>query len=100
MTLSDVCMRSSFAYHEPTSTQIAIILSFLLFLNLAGKLAQRYLNAGLLGQILVGIVYGTPLAGILQDSWEEAIVVIGYAGLLLVVFEGQSLPSIPKDDYG
>lgn len=80
---------SSFEYHEPSATQIVVLLSFLLLLNLAGVFAQRYLSAGLLGQIFVGIVYGTPLAGILEDSWEEAIVAIGYAGLLLVVFEGE-----------
>jgi len=82
-------MWSSFAYHEPSATQIIILLSFLLLLNLAGKLAQLLLSAGLLGQIFIGIIYGTPLAGILEDSWEEAIVAIGYVGLLLVVFEGE-----------
>ena len=87
-------MWSSFPYHEPSATQIIILLSFLLFLNLAGTAAQRFLSAGLLGQILVGIVYGTPLAGILEDSWEEAIVAIGYVGLLLVVFEGKSSRSV------
>jgi Kef-type K+ transport system membrane component KefB len=87
-------MWSSFAYHEPTSTQIVILLSFLLFLNLGGAVAQRYISAGLLGQIFVGIVYGTPLAGILEESWEEAIVAIGYVGLLLVVFEGKNRSQI------
>jgi Kef-type K+ transport system membrane component KefB len=92
-------MWSSFAYHEPSSTQIVILLSFLLFLNLAGAFAQRFLSAGLLGQILVGIIYGTPLAGILEQSWEEAIVAVGYVGLLLVVFEGPSRIPLNKFTY-
>ena len=58
-------------------------------LNVGGKLASKWLSAGLLGQIFVGIIFGSPLAGILEPGWEETIVVIGYIGLLLVVFEGE-----------
>lgn len=86
-------MWSSHTYHEPTPTTLVILTSFLYFLNLFGWIAQKLLSAGLLGQILIGIIYGTPVAGWLGAEYEEAIVGIGYVGLLIVVFEGMPLPS-------
>ncbi|WWD16245.1 hypothetical protein CI109_100671 [Kwoniella shandongensis] len=81
-------MWSSFTYHEPSPTSLLILTSWLYLLNLFGWLSQYILSAQLLGQILIGIIYGTPLAGWLDESWEEAFVVLGYVGLLLLVFEG------------
>jgi hypothetical protein len=83
-------MWSSHTYHEPSATLLVIITSFLYFLNLFGWIAQNLVSAGLLGQILIGIIYGTPVAGWLGADFEEAIVGIGYVGLLIVVFEGMS----------
>jgi uncharacterized membrane protein YeaQ/YmgE (transglycosylase-associated protein family) len=83
-------MWSSHTYHEPSATLLVIITSFLYFLNLFGWIAQKLVSAGLLGQILIGIIYGTPVAGWLGEDFEEAIVGIGYVGLLIVVFEGLS----------
>jgi uncharacterized membrane protein YeaQ/YmgE (transglycosylase-associated protein family) len=87
-------MWSSHTYHEPSATLLVIITSFLYFLNLFGWIAQKLVSAGLLGQILIGIIYGTPVAGWLGEDLEEAIVGIGYVGLLIVVFEGMSSPSL------
>lgn len=81
-------MWSSFAYHEPSTSATLILLSFLYLLNLAGWLLQTTIGAGLLGQIFIGIVFGTPLAGWLPATWEDAFVALGYAGLLILVFEG------------
>lgn len=83
-------MWSSFAYHEPSTSSTLILLAFLYLLNLAGWLLQATIGAGLLGQILIGVIFGTPLAGWLPASWEEAFVALGYGGLLLLVFEGKS----------
>ena len=79
----------SFTYHEPAISQVLVLGTFLYLLNLFGWVAQRFLNAGLLGQILLGVIYGSPLAGWLHQSWEEAFVAVGYVGLLIVVFEGE-----------
>jgi Kef-type K+ transport system membrane component KefB len=81
-------MWSSFAYHEPSTAQILTLSSFLVLLNLFGWGAQALLSAGLLGQILIGIIFGTPVAGWI-DRWEETFVALGYVGLLLVVYEGK-----------
>lgn len=85
----DVCMWSSFTYEEPSVSSLLVLSSWLYLLNVFGYLAQRLLSAGLLGQILIGVIYGTPLAGWLDESWEAAFVAIGYVGLLVVVFEGE-----------
>lgn len=37
---------------------------------------------------MVGSVYGMPLASILRDIWQETFLVIGYIGLILIIFEG------------
>jgi hypothetical protein len=81
----------SFTYHEPPIAQVLVLGTFFYLLNLFGWAGQRFLNAGLLGQILLGVIYGTPLAGWLSEVWEEAFVAVGYVGLLIVVFEGQSV---------
>lgn len=79
----------SFQYHEPSTATALILVSFLYLLNVFGWLAQVLLSCGLLGQILLGIIYGTPLAGILPQLLEESLVGIGYVGLLLIIFEGE-----------
>lgn len=82
-------MWSSFTYEEPSISSILVVSTYLLLLNIVGLAAQRLLSAGLLGQILIGVIYGTPLAGWLQDDWQAALIVLGYVGLLLLVFEGE-----------
>ena len=37
------------------------------------------------------MVYGAPLAGILQTQWETTFSVLGYLGLILIIFEGSSM---------
>jgi hypothetical protein len=80
----------SFSYHEPSISSLLIISSYLYLLNLARWFFQYLVGAGLLGEILIGIICGTPLAGWLDESWEEFMVIIGYIGLLLIVYEGMS----------
>ena len=81
-------MWSSFAYTEPSTSTTLILLSYLFLLNIFGWIAQRLIGAALIGQILIGIIYGTPLSGWLSETIQAALVDVGYVGLLLVVFEG------------
>ena len=46
------------------------------------------IRAGIIGPILVGIIYGTPLADILEHIWQETFIYLGYIGLILIIFEG------------
>lgn len=36
----------------------------------------------------MGIIYGEPLANILQHNWQETFLYLGYIGLILIIFEG------------
>ncbi|KAL2817544.1 Sodium/hydrogen exchanger family-domain-containing protein [Aspergillus granulosus] len=75
-------------YHEPSIVQVLVIISFFLFLSLAEWLSAKVIRAGIIGQIAVGIIYGKPLADILELEWQHAFVALGYVGLILIIFEG------------
>lgn len=83
----------SLPYHEPDIITILILTSFLLLLNAINSIFDKFLYCGLLGQIAVGIAWGTPGAKILSSNVEDAVVQLGYLGLLLLVFEG--MPDSP-----
>ena len=64
------------------------IISFFVFLSLAEWAAGKVVRAGLIGQIIVGLIYGAPIGNILALDWQRTFVVLGYVGLILIVFEG------------
>ena len=78
----------SLPYHEPGIATILIQSSFLLLLNLVNAVLDRLVYCGLLGQVFVGIAWGTPGAKWLSIEAEEVIVQLGYLGLMLLVYEG------------
>lgn len=55
---------------------------------MAGYISKRIIRAGIIGPIAVGIIYGEPLANILQHDWQETFLYLGYIGLILIIFEG------------
>ncbi|KAF9883740.1 Hsp70 ATPase ssc1 [Aspergillus nanangensis] len=75
-------------YHEPEIVQILIIISFFFILSLAEWASAKIIRAGIIGQIAVGIVYGKPLADILEMDWQKTFLSLGYVGLILIIFEG------------
>jgi hypothetical protein len=79
---------SSLPYHEPGIVTILIYTSFLLLLNVINAALDKILYCGLLGQVLIGIAWGTPGSKWLTVSVEETIVQLGYLGLILLVYEG------------
>jgi len=78
----------SLPYHEPGIITILIQTSFLLLLNVVNAALDQVLYCGLLGQVLVGIAWGSPAARMLPVDVEKVIVQFGYLGLILLVFEG------------
>jgi hypothetical protein len=68
--------------------EILIIISFFFFLSLAEYVSAKIIRAGIIGQIAVGIIYGKPLADILEKPWQETFLAVGYVGLILIIFEG------------
>lgn len=79
---------SGIIYAEPKLPQLLTLASFLYLLQVSRYIADTILSAGLLGEVALGIIYGSPLAGILDVSWETTWLVVGYWGLVLIVFEG------------
>lgn len=88
MAASSAETAPSLPYHEPDIITILVLTSFLLLLNVINSIFDKFLYCGLLGQIAVGIAWGTPGAKILSSNIEDAVVQLGYLGLLLLVFEG------------
>ncbi|KAK0663482.1 putative Na(+)/H(+) antiporter [Cercophora samala] len=88
MTVDGGAHGAFLAYHEPDVIGILTLISFFLFLALSDWLADKIFRAGLIGQIVVGLVYGVPLANILEINWQETFLALGYVGLLLIIFEG------------
>ncbi|KAJ3045540.1 hypothetical protein HDV00_009197 [Rhizophlyctis rosea] len=78
----------AFPYEEPHTTTILTTASFIYLLNMVHHLLDTTLHCGLVGQILIGIIYGTPLGNILSHPLQQSIVELGYIGLILLVYHG------------
>lgn len=81
---------ASLPYHEPDIVTILVLTSLLLLSNLVNYALDRLLYCGLIGQILIGVAFGTPGGQWLDQNTEAAIVQLGYLGLILLVYEGKS----------
>ncbi|KAJ9613557.1 hypothetical protein H2200_003499 [Cladophialophora chaetospira] len=79
---------TALAYQEPGIVIILIQASFLLVLNVVGFIFDHVFFCGLVGQVLVGMAWGTPASQMLSRSFEETVTQLGYLGLILIVFEG------------
>ncbi|KAJ3370264.1 Hsp70 ATPase ssc1 [Allomyces arbusculus] len=75
-------------YHEAGLNQLAILASFLFLLNAARIALDWLLYAGMVGEMVTGAIYGTPLLALLTDDWQATFRMLGDVGLLLIVFEG------------
>lgn len=53
--------------------------------------SAKIIRAGIIGHIAVGIIYGKPLADILEMDWQKTFLSLGYVGLILIIFEGTQL---------
>ncbi|EXJ63325.1 uncharacterized protein A1O5_11646 [Cladophialophora psammophila CBS 110553] len=75
-------------YHEPGIITILIQSSFLLILNILGFALDHFFYCGLVGQVLIGMAYGTPGVKLLSHAFEDVATQLGYLGLIAIVFEG------------
>ena len=87
-------MAASLPYHEPSVLTILILSSFLLGTNIVNHLLDNAIYCGLIGQLFMGVAYGSPGGNLLGPEVEHTIVQLGYLGLLLIVYEGMSNNSI------
>ncbi|KAJ7662167.1 Cation/H+ exchanger [Mycena polygramma] len=75
------------AYITPEAPLILTLGSFLYLINVAETVFARLINAGLLGSLFIGVVFGSEASGILPETIQSTFVALGYIGLLLIVFE-------------
>ncbi|THX23105.1 Sodium/hydrogen exchanger [Aureobasidium pullulans] len=75
-------------YHEPGIVTILIQSSFLLVLNGINWVLDNAIYCGLVGQILIGVAWGTPGANWLSEEVQDTVMQLGYLGLILIVYEG------------
>ncbi|KAF3216974.1 hypothetical protein TWF192_000877 [Orbilia oligospora] len=68
--------------------QISNLYCFLLTLNLANWALDRLVFCGLIGQIFIGTILGTPLLAWLPQNLEASAVLLGYLGLIILVYHG------------
>jgi Kef-type K+ transport system membrane component KefB len=78
---------SSIPYEIPNTPSLLTLSSFLYLINVADSLSNECIHAGLIGPLVVGIVYGSQGADILSSSLQSTLISLGYIGLLLIVFE-------------
>lgn len=69
---------------NPPSQQSSPSSSLIITLNASRYLLDQWLYCGLLGEIIIGFVWGLWL----DQSAQETIQSLGYLGLILLVFEG------------
>ena len=81
-------MERALTYHEPGVVVILTLTSFFLLLNLIGHILDKLIFCGLLGQLFIGVAWGSPGGQWLSMSMQEAFVQLGYLGLILLVYEG------------
>lgn len=82
--------KSFLPYHEPGIVTILIQSSFLLILNVVNTLFDKLIFCGLLGQVFIGVAWGTPGGKWLGQDVEDVIVQLGYLGLILLVYQGEN----------
>ncbi|KIY69891.1 Sodium/hydrogen exchanger [Cylindrobasidium torrendii FP15055 ss-10] len=80
-------MSFTLVYEIPEIPILFTFTSYFFLLNIAENIATTVLNAGIIGSLVTGIIYGPEAANILPASAEETFLVVGYIGLLLIVFE-------------
>lgn len=80
---------AALAYHEPPIATILNQTGFLIVLNIVNVCLDNLLYCGLIGQLFVGILWGTPGAKWLDRETETVIQQLGYLGLIMLVYEGK-----------
>lgn len=74
-------------YESPALTRLLTLSAFLYLINLADALFAQLINAGLLGPLAVGIIFGPQVANLLSESIQSTFISLGYIGLILLVFD-------------
>ena len=86
--MEDSAAVAALPYQDPPIKTILVLSFFLLLLNAINHVLDRLIYCGLIGQVLIGVTFGTPGTKWLDKGTEQGIVQLGYLGLILLVYEG------------
>ena len=86
--MEDYAAVAALPYQEPPIKTILIFSSFLILLNTINHILDRLIYSGLIGQVLIGVAFGTPGAKWLDKGTEQIIIQLGYLGPILLVYGG------------
>lgn len=93
--------QAAFAYEEPSIATILNQAGLLLVLNIVNVCLDKLLYCGLIGQLFIGILWGSPGAKWISTDLEHAIQQLGYLGLIMLVYEGRyilvTISHFPQD---
>ena len=74
-------------YQTPDIPILFTISSFIYLANVAEDIFSSLINAGLIGSLSVGIIFGPEASNILPTYIQSTFIILGYIGLILLVFE-------------
>ncbi|KAK7056627.1 hypothetical protein VNI00_002344 [Paramarasmius palmivorus] len=74
-------------YEAPEIPLLLTVSSLFYFMNVAEAIFTYTIEAGLIGSLAIGIIYGPEAANILPEYISETLLLMGFIGLLLLVFE-------------
>lgn len=77
-------------YAEPSIRTLLVEGSFIVLLNVVNHVLDSLIFCGLVGQLLLGVIYGRPLANWLPETFQLILEDLGYLGLVAIVYEGMS----------
>jgi len=80
-------------YQQPPEPILLPLAGFLLALHFVAYPLDKLFACGLLGQLVVGIIWG-PLASWLSLDIQRTVVQLGYIGIILLVYEGNAPPAV------
>jgi Kef-type K+ transport system membrane component KefB len=81
-------------YYEPSLEILLPLAAFPLLLHIVAWPLNKLISCGLLGQIVVGMIFGAPLTQWLGDETYATVLQLGYIGLILLVYEGKRTPRL------
>ncbi|KAF9463242.1 Cation/H+ exchanger [Collybia nuda] len=77
----------SIPYEAPELPILLTISSYIYLLNIAEATFNSLINAGLIGSLALGVIFGPEASNLLPDYIQHTFILLGYIGLLLLVFE-------------
>ncbi|KAG8993930.1 Hsp70 ATPase ssc1 [Tulasnella sp. JGI-2019a] len=81
-------MARSAPYGPLNAVDVLVLSSFIYLLNVSRHVAKYLISAGSVGELIIGMIYGTPITQWLHEYLQKATHDLGFIGVILLIFEG------------